>query len=187
MSSSIRGMRKSPPWHIAMPSGGGIHSIISRSTAASASFANGRQPMRPPTRAPGCVKDCSIRPIRRVASGPIPPIGRRRMRRSWRSTASPAAFTARSPRGALCPGRSGGPTTPNRKSARVRGQSPILHRYNLHPSKNLAISRNSDPKGIIWAADQARPRAREIYREEEVMAICAAALDHSGSTDYRPQ
>ena len=75
---------------------------ISRSTAASASFANGRQPMRPPTRAPGCVKDCSIRPIRRVASGPIPPIGRRRMRRSWRSTASPAAFTARSPRGALC-------------------------------------------------------------------------------------
>jgi hypothetical protein len=70
---------------------------------------------------------------------------------------------------------------------RVRGQSPILHRYNLHPSKNLAISRNSDPKGIIWAADQARPRAREIYREEEVMAICAAALDHSGSTDYRPQ
>ena len=53
------------------------------------------------------------------ASGPIPPIGRRRMRRSWRSTASPAAFTARSPRGALCPGLSGGPTTPNRKSARV--------------------------------------------------------------------
>ena len=75
--------------------------------------------MRQSTRAPGCVKDCSIRPIRRVASGPIPPIGRQRMRRSWRSTASPAAFTARSPRGALCPGRSGGPTTPNRKSAHV--------------------------------------------------------------------
>ena len=49
------------PWHIAMPSGGGIHSIISRSTAASASSANGRQPTRPPTRAPGCVKDCSIK------------------------------------------------------------------------------------------------------------------------------
>src|SRR5437588_2878724 len=106
-----------PPLDLAIPVFG--IKTISRSTAASASFANGRQPMRPPTRAPGCVKDCSIRPIRRVASGPIPPIGRRRMRRSWRSTASPAAFTARSPRGALCPGRSGGPTTPNRKSARV--------------------------------------------------------------------
>ena len=53
-----------------------------RSTAASASFADGRPPMRPPTRAPGCVKDCSIRAIRRVASGPIPPTDRRRMRRS---------------------------------------------------------------------------------------------------------
>src|SRR6476659_9680531 len=36
--------------------------------------------------------------------GPIPPIGRRRIRRSWRSTASPAAFTARSPKGGAMAG-----------------------------------------------------------------------------------
>src|SRR3954464_11947687 len=83
---------------------------------------------------------------RRVASGPIPPIGRQRMRRSWRSTASPAAFTARSPRGALCPGRSGGPTTPNRKSARVSSMCSPHKRTEWICSSAPSESRGQPPR-----------------------------------------
>src|ERR1700684_2510927 len=48
MPSPLRGMRQtSPPWHVAMPSGGGIHSISatadSRACARPASFGSRRR------------------------------------------------------------------------------------------------------------------------------------------------
>src|ERR1700757_1012328 len=74
-------------------------------------------PTRPPMRARGCARACSTGATRLRACGRTRPIARRPMRRSWKRTASSAAFIARNQGEDPCPRRCAGPTPPNRRFA----------------------------------------------------------------------
>jgi hypothetical protein len=85
-----------------------------------------------------CGKGCSTR-LKTAIGGPIQPTDRRPTRPSRLAAVSSAISIARSRRAALCPRRSGGPTTRIRQTARASSM--------CSPSRRTGRVRSSEPLG----------------------------------------